>query len=99
MYIYIHIHALYAFYARWFVFRNRGPLQKVCRGADTYVKSQVPPGAADGLFIYIHTYIHIYIYIYRERERGADVMHVSAETTHAQERYLTRAIMSGTYIM
>ena len=29
-------HAFYAFYALGFIFRNRAPLQKVCRDADTH---------------------------------------------------------------
>ncbi len=44
-------YALYAFYARWFIFRSRGPLQKI----DLYVRPQLPPGAADWdeLFIFL----------------------------------------------
>jgi hypothetical protein len=36
----------YALYALGFIFRNRGPLQKVCRDADTHARPQLPPGAA-----------------------------------------------------
>jgi hypothetical protein len=43
-------YAFYAFYAWWFIFRSRGPLQKVRHSPDTYVRPQLPPGAADGLF-------------------------------------------------
>jgi hypothetical protein len=36
---------------RWgFIFRNRGPLQKVCRDAETHAKPRLPPGAALGCF-------------------------------------------------
>jgi hypothetical protein len=36
----------YAFYALGCFFRNRGPLQKVCRDTDTHASPQLPPGAA-----------------------------------------------------
>jgi hypothetical protein len=31
-----------------FIFRNWGPLQKVCRDADTHARPRLPPGAAPG---------------------------------------------------
>ncbi len=30
----------YAFYVRWSIFRRQGPLQKICRGADTHSRPQ-----------------------------------------------------------
>jgi hypothetical protein len=42
--------AFYAFCAAalGFIFRNRGPLQKVCLDADTHARPRQPPGAALG---------------------------------------------------
>jgi hypothetical protein len=45
------LYAFYAFYALGFIFRNRGPLQKVCRDPDTHASPQLPPGAALGCFL------------------------------------------------
>ncbi len=41
-YAFYTFYAFYAFYAWWFISRSRGPLQKVCHGADTYVRLPGP---------------------------------------------------------